>query len=57
MAESLAAGDLTTAFIKWLNTKQATSKNEVIRALLNTNYTTTYTDIQKNLSRFLHDRS
>ena len=56
MAETLAAGDLTTAFIKWLATK-GTPKNEVIRSSLNTNYGTTHTDIQKNISRFLKDRA
>lgn len=56
MAEILAAGDLTTAFCKWLDTK-AGPKNETIRAALNTNYTTTYTDIAKNITKFLHDRA
>ena len=56
MAETLAAGDLTTAFTKWLATK-ASPKNEVVRAALNTNYTTTHTDIQRNVSRFLKDRA
>jgi hypothetical protein len=56
MAETLAAGDLTTAFTKWLAGK-VTPKNEIIRSSLNTNYVTTYTDNMKNLTRFLHDRA
>jgi hypothetical protein len=56
LAETLAAGDLTTAFTKWLATK-STPKNEIIQSSLNTNYVTTYTDIMKNLTRFLHDRA
>lgn len=56
MAETLSTGDLTTAFLKWLATKGG-SKNEAIRAALNTNYTTTHTDIAKNITRFLHDRA
>ena len=56
MAETLAAGDLTTAFTKWLATK-ASPKNETIRAALNTNYLTSYADIMKVLTRFLHDRA
>lgn len=56
MAETLASGDLTTAFAKWLDGK-ASPKNETVRAALNTNYVTTYTDIMKNLTKFLHDRA
>lgn len=56
MAETLAAGDLTTAFAKWLATK-APPKNETIRSSLNTNYGTTHVDIMKNLTRFLQNRS
>jgi hypothetical protein len=56
MAETLAAGDLTTAFTKWLATKTS-PKNEVIRAALNTNYATSKDDIARNLTRFLHDRA
>jgi hypothetical protein len=54
--EVLAAGDLTTAFSKWLATK-GHPKNEAIRAALNTSYSTTYADIQPLVSRFLRDRA
>jgi hypothetical protein len=54
--ESLAAGDLTTAFSKWLATK-GHPKNEAVRAALNTHYSTSYADIQPPVARFLKDRS
>jgi hypothetical protein len=54
--ETLAAGDLTTAFSKWLATK-GHPKNEAIRAALNTHYGTEYRDIQPNLARFLKERA
>ena len=54
-AESLAAGDLTTAFSKWLATK-GHPKNESVREALNTHYGTTYADIQPLVARFLKDR-
>ena len=54
-SETLAAGDLTTAFCKWLDTK-GHPKNESIRAALNTNYGTAYADIQPLVSRFLKNR-
>lgn len=56
MAETLAAGDLTTAFVKWLATK-AQPKNETVRADLNTNYGATNPDIQPLVAKFLHDRA
>lgn len=56
MAETLAAGDLTTAFVKWMDTK-AGPKNETIRAALNTNYGTTNPDIAPLVTKFLQNRA
>lgn len=55
-SEVLAAGDLTTAFVKWLATK-STPKNEVIRAALNTEYSTSNPDLQPLLAKFLKERT
>lgn len=54
-SESLAAGDLTTAFAKWLASRTM-PKNEDIRGDLNTHYSRSDQDIQYVLSRFLKDR-
>lgn len=54
--ETLAAGDLTTAFTKWQASKGAYS-NEAVRAALNTAYSQSEGDIQENMSDFLKDRT
>ena len=53
--ETMAAGDLTTAFSKWL-AGEGHPKNEAIRAALNTSYSTSYADIAPPVARFLKDR-
>lgn len=53
--ETLAAGDLTTAFSKWL-AGEGHPKNEAMRAALNTHYSTSNADIQPPVTRFLKDR-
>ena len=53
--ETLAAGDLTTAFSKWL-AGEGYPKNEAILAALNTSYSTSYADIAPPITRFLKDR-
>jgi hypothetical protein len=56
-SEVLAAGDLTTAFSNWLNTK-GIPKNEVIRDALTTHYSVDGgSDLTTVLSRFLQNRS
>lgn len=56
-AESLAQGDLTTAFAKWL-AGEGVPKNEAVRAALTTHYSVAgATDLTTVLSRFLRDRS
>jgi hypothetical protein len=55
-SESLAAGDLTTAFSKWL-AGEGHPKNEAVRQALNTHYGTTNADIQPLVAKFLKDRS
>ena len=54
--QTLASGDLTTAFVKWQNSVPARS-NEVIRATLNTDHSTSDTDIMRQLTTFLRSRT
>jgi hypothetical protein len=55
--ESLASGDLTTAFSKWLATKSS-PRNEAIREALTTHYSVDAgSDLTTVLSRFLQNRS
>lgn len=57
--ESLAAGDLTTAFVKWMATKNlGDDANTAIRDALATHYSTDGgEDLTTLLARFLRDRS
>ena len=54
-SESLAAGDLTTAFSKWL-AGEGHPKNEAMRAALNAAYGTSNADVEPLAARFLKDR-
>jgi hypothetical protein len=55
--ESLAAGDLTTAFANWL-AGLGVPKNEAVRAALTTHYSVDGDeDLSTVLSRFLRDRA
>ena len=57
MAETLSAGDLTTAFAKWLD-GVATDKNTQVRDRLTTNYGyTPPQDTSSLLAKFLKDRA
>lgn len=54
--ETLASGDLTTAFMKWYASK-GHPRNEDIRGDLNTEYSTDNADIMPNLVKFLKERT